>query len=107
MINEEGGIDVEEFRFAATVDRVATTGTVWLGLTIRCAQCHSHKFDPITQHEYYQFLSFLNNADEPEIALPDPTIASRRAEILSKIAALESDLENQFPCRRSRATGMP
>ena len=97
MINEEGGIDVEEYRFAATVDRVATTGTVWLGLTIGCAQCHSHKFDPITQREYYQFFAFLNNADEPEIALPNPTIASRRAEILSKVAALEADLENQFP----------
>ncbi len=97
MINEEGGIDVEEFRFAAMVDRVATTGTVWLGLTIGCAQCHTHKFDPITQREYYQFFAFLNNADEPEIDLPDPILASRRAEILSKIAALEADLENQFP----------
>ena len=56
MINEEGGIDVEEFRFASVVDRVATTGTVWLGLTIGCAQCHSHKYDPITQREYYRLL---------------------------------------------------
>jgi mono/diheme cytochrome c family protein len=97
MINEEGGIDVEEYRFAATVDRVATTGTVWLGLTIGCAQCHSHKFDPITQREYYQFYAFLNNADEPELALPDPILAARRAEILAKIVELEADLDNEFP----------
>ena len=72
MINEEGGIDVEEFRFASLVDRVATTGTVWLGLTIQCAQCHTHKFDPITQREYYQFLAFFDNADEPDLDLPRP-----------------------------------
>ncbi len=101
MINEEGGIDVEEFRFASVVDRVATTGAVWLGLTIQCAQCHSHKFDPITQREYYQFFAFLNNADEPDIELPDPAIASKRAEIASRIARLEADLENQFPAEDS------
>lgn len=97
MINEEGGIDVEEFRYIATVDRVATTGTVWLGLTIQCAQCHTHKYDPITQREYYQFLAFLNNADEPEIPLPDPEIAARRAAIESEIQSLESALEAQYP----------
>ena len=48
MLNEEGGIDPLEFRFHAMADRVATTGTTWLGLTIGCAQCHTHKFDPIT-----------------------------------------------------------
>ena len=48
MLNEEGGIDPLEFRFHAMVDRVATTGTTWLGLTVGCAQCHTHKFDPIT-----------------------------------------------------------
>src|SRR5262249_11889841 len=73
------------------------TGAVWLGLTLGCAQCHSHKFDPITQREYYQFFAFLNNADEPDLALPDPAVAARRAEIRSKIAALEADLENRFP----------
>src|SRR5262249_8073923 len=74
MINEEGGIDVEEFRFASIVDRVATTGAVWLGLTIGCAQCHSHKYDPISQREYYRFFACLNNADEPELQLPAPAI---------------------------------
>ena len=98
MLNEEGGIDPLEFRFYAMTDRVATTATVWLGLTLGCAQCHTHKYDPITQSEYYQFLAFLNNTDEPEIAVPD---AGRRPppahEIEAKIAALEADLPDQFP----------
>ena len=54
MLNEEGGADPLEFRFHAMTDRVATTGTVWLGLTVGCAQCHTHKFDPIPHKEYYQ-----------------------------------------------------
>src|SRR5207253_4723335 len=63
MLNEEGGIDPLEFRFYAMTDRVATTATVWLGLTLGCAQCHTHKFDPIPHRAYYQFMAFLNNAD--------------------------------------------
>ena len=64
MINTEGGVDPEEYRVAAVVDRVNTTATVWLGTTLACAQCHTHKYDPFTQQEYYQFLSFFNsNAD--------------------------------------------
>jgi mono/diheme cytochrome c family protein len=97
MINEEGGIDVEEFRYAAMVDRVATTGSTWLGLTVGCAQCHTHKYDPITQREYFQLFAFLNNADEPELAVPDPLIARRRAEIQTKIDALVADLPDRFP----------
>ena len=64
MINEEGGIDPLEYRFYAMVDRVAATGTVWLGLTTECAQCHTHKYDPLTQTEYYQMMAFLNNSYE-------------------------------------------
>ncbi|WP_422930624.1 PSD1 and planctomycete cytochrome C domain-containing protein [Singulisphaera sp. PoT] len=97
MVNEEGGIDVEEFRFASLVDRVATTGTVWLGLTIQCAQCHTHKYDPITQREYYQLFAFLNNADEPDLEIPSPAIAAKRSEVEAKVAALIADRENQFP----------
>src|SRR5262249_39747495 len=97
MINEEGGIDVEEFRFVSIVDRVATTGTVWLGLTIGCAQCHSHKYDPISQREYYRFFAFLNNADEPEVELPDPAIAARRAAIEKEIRRLEAGLVDHYP----------
>ncbi|QDV68495.1 Planctomycete cytochrome C [Rosistilla carotiformis] len=71
QINQEGGIDKEQFRVDSVFDRVATTGTVWLGLTIGCAQCHDHKFDPITQVEYYQMFAFLNNQDEPTLKIQD------------------------------------
>ena len=71
LTNREGGVDKEEFRCKATVDRTSTTGTVWLGLSVGCAECHSHKFDPITQREFYQLYSFFNNASERDI--PDPT----------------------------------
>ena len=97
MLNEEGGIDPLEFRFHALTDRVATTATIWLGLTLGCAQCHTHKFDPIPHREYYQFLAFLNNADEPEMDVPRPDIAARRAEMEKQIAARLADLPNRFP----------
>ena len=67
QINQEGGIDKEQFRIDSIFDRVATTGSVWLGLTIGCAQCHDHKFDPIAQREFYQLFAFFNNQDEPTI----------------------------------------
>ncbi|MFY8052219.1 MAG: DUF1549 domain-containing protein, partial [Armatimonadaceae bacterium] len=69
MLNEEGGIDPNEYRFLSVVDRVATTGTSWLGLTVACAQCHTHKFDPITHTDYYRMFAYLNNADEPDFAV--------------------------------------
>lgn len=71
QINQEGGIDKEQFRIDSVFDRVATTGTVWLGLTIGCAQCHDHKFDPIEQKEYYRLFAFLNNQDEPTLKVFD------------------------------------
>ncbi len=71
-INQEGGIDVEQFRIDSVFDRVATTGTVWLGLSLGCAQCHDHKFDPLTQREFYQVFSFFNNQDEPSIPVAVP-----------------------------------
>ena len=67
MINQEGGVDQEQYRIEALFDRVSTTGTVFLGLTIGCAQCHDHKYDPIRQREYYQLMAFFNNQDEPVI----------------------------------------
>ena len=102
LINEEGGTDQEQFRVDAVADRVATTGEVYLGLTLLCARCHSHKYDPISQREFYQFFAFLNNCDEPTIEAPtDWQIASgeldRRAEIRGKIDALEKEVEAQRP----------
>ncbi|MDZ4859396.1 MAG: PSD1 and planctomycete cytochrome C domain-containing protein [Candidatus Hydrogenedentes bacterium] len=72
MINMEGGVDPEEFRIVSIIDRVNTTGTVFLGLTVGCAQCHTHKYDPISHAEYYQFYAFFNNDDEINIDLPTP-----------------------------------
>ena len=97
MLNEEGGIDPLEYRFYAMVDRVATTGSVWLGLTTGCAQCHTHKYDPITHTDYYEMMALLNNADEPDIAAPDESLLRRKADIEARIANLEADLPNQFP----------
>jgi len=64
QINQEGGIDPEQFRVESVMDRVNTFSTVFLGLTIGCAQCHDHKFDPISQREYYQLYAFFNNTVE-------------------------------------------
>ena len=62
--NQEGGIDVEQYRVEAVADRVATTGGAFLGLTIGCARCHDHKYDPISQREFYQMFAFWNGVDE-------------------------------------------
>lgn len=73
----EGGSDPEQYRVERTKNRTDTTGAVWLGLTVGCAQCHSHKFDPISHEEYYQLYAFFNNADEPTISLtPDEKTTS-------------------------------
>lgn len=97
MLNEEGGIDPLEFRFYAMVDRVGTTGTVWLGLTVGCAQCHTHKFDPIPQRDYYRLMGLLNNADETEVDLPDAHALGRRSQIERQIASAEVALPDRFP----------
>ncbi len=97
MLNEEGGIDPLEFRYHAMTDRVATTATTWLGLTVGCAQCHTHKYDPITHRDYFSFFALLNNADEPEMDVTRSDIAARRAALLEQIAGHEADLPNRFP----------
>ena len=71
LTNTEGGTDQEEFRCKAVVDRVSTTATVWLGTTMGCAECHSHKYDPFTQREFYQLFAFFNNANEKAIPAPN------------------------------------
>ncbi|HEV3167428.1 MAG TPA: PSD1 and planctomycete cytochrome C domain-containing protein, partial [Isosphaeraceae bacterium] len=70
LTNREGGVDQEEFRVAAIIDRVNTTGSVWLGLTVGCAQCHNHKYDPVLQSEFYGLFAFFNNADELDLSAP-------------------------------------
>ena len=77
MTNTDGGVDPEEYRVYALIDRVNTTATVWLGTTLGCCQCHSHKYDPLKQKEYYEFMAFFNKtADDgshpgPELELAD------------------------------------
>ena len=70
LTNTEGGVDQEEFRVEACFDRTETTGTVWLGLTIGCARCHTHKYDAISQREYFQLFAVFNNADEQTAVVP-------------------------------------
>jgi hypothetical protein len=97
QINQEGGIDVEQFRVDSIVDRVGTTGTVWLGLTIGCCQCHDHKFDPISQREYYQFFAFFNNCDEPNLEIISPEAQKLRQEIRDRLAGVEKHLKMLDP----------
>jgi uncharacterized protein DUF1553/uncharacterized protein DUF1549/cytochrome c len=67
--NEEGGTDAEQFRVERTVDRANTTAAVWLGLTAGCAQCHDHKYDPISQKDYYRLYAFFDSCEEPTMAI--------------------------------------
>jgi len=97
MLNEEGGIDPLEYRFHAMTDRVATTGTTWLGLTLGCAQCHTHKYDPITHRDYYQVMALLNNADEPELDMPDPRAIQRQEKHLEQAKTILEELPGQWP----------
>jgi hypothetical protein len=92
FINEEGGHNWEQFRWESIVDRVNTTSTVFLGLTMACAQCHDHKYDPISQREYYEFFAFLNNDDEPLLEVPQPDVTEERKRILARMARLEGSL---------------
>lgn len=97
MWNEEGGVDVEEFRYEALVDRTNTVSTVFLGLTMECAQCHTHKYDDLTQREYFQLFSFLNSTDDIEMALHDENIARERAKIAAQADRIEERLARDFP----------
>lgn len=90
QINQEGGIDREQFRVDSVFDRVATTGTVWLGLTVGCAQCHDHKFDPLEQKEYYRLFAFLNNQDEPTMKVYDAGVDA------GELAAEFKDIEGKM-----------
>lgn len=107
MLNEEGGIDVAEDRFKSMVDRMEVVGAAFLGLTIQCAQCHDHKYDPISQREYYQLFAFMDSADEPFLEIPtlETTEALKKAE--AKIAKLDSELELKFPPFSERVEWTP
>ena len=91
MTNNEGGTNDEEFRNVAVVDRVNTTFTVWMGTSMACAQCHTHKYDPITQKEFFQVFAFLNNTADSDKSDESPTLPFWSDELLKK----KTDLEKQ------------
>ena len=105
LTNREAGVDRREARFEQLVDRVGTTGTVFLGITLRCSQCHDHKYDPMRQRDFYRMMAYFNAADEADIDAPlagemgsylreKPEYDRKRAEILS--AAHIGDLQSQW-----------
>ncbi|MBW3542778.1 MAG: DUF1549 and DUF1553 domain-containing protein, partial [Planctomycetes bacterium] len=97
MINEEGGVDPEQFRMEAMFDRMDAIGKGILGITIQCAQCHSHKYDPLTQREYYRMFAFLNNDHEANVAAYTPDEQMQRAELFRRIREIEADLQHRHP----------
>ena len=107
MLNQEGGVDPEEYYWLSEVDRVNTTASVWLGTTLGCAQCHNHKFDPFTQKDYYRFLAFFNNqtystkgrgwANEPEIELPTKDQEAQSTRLRTREQELKKILNTQTP----------
>ena len=102
LVNEEGGADREQFRIEAVYDRVDTTGTVWLGLTVACARCHSHKFDPLTQQEYFGLFAFFNDCDEPRIQIPDAALRPEYETVLASVRTARKrvqDLDVTAPLR--------
>jgi mono/diheme cytochrome c family protein len=99
MTNDEGGTDNEEFRVAAVKDRVDTTMQVWMGLTMGCAKCHTHKYDPITHGEYYGFYALFNQTedadlytDAPTLEMISPSDEAERKRLQANVDRLNQDL---------------
>ena len=97
--NNEGGTNDEEFRNAAIVDRVNTTMAVWMGTTMACAQCHTHKYDPISQEEYFRFFAILNNTEDADRRNESPVLQifskeqkQKKKEDAEKLEGLKTDL---------------
>lgn len=102
MINEEGGANPEQFRMEAMFDRMDAVGKAVLGLTVQCAQCHDHKYDPLTQRDYYRMFAFLNNSHESTRAVYSPAEDQARRELFRGIRQIEEELQRQTPDWRSR-----
>ncbi len=97
MINEEGGIDPEQFRMEAMFDHLEVIGRSILGLSIGCAQCHNHKYDPISHEEYYRMFAYLNNDNEPWRVVYTAAEQMQRSQILQRTAELEAKLKHDHP----------
>lgn len=97
MLNEEGAIDPEQFRMEAMFDRMDAVGKSVLGLTIQCAQCHSHKFDPLSQEEYYRLFAYLNNDHESQKVVYTPDETQQIAGIQGEIERIEAGLREASP----------
>ncbi len=102
--NNEGGTNDEEYRNVAIVDRVNTTFAVWMGTTMACAQCHTHKYDPITQQEYFEFYAILNNTEDADRGDESPTLPiegedmkGRKGALAAQIAELDKKLSTPTP----------
>ena len=93
MTNTEGGTDPEEFRNEAIKDRTDTTVQAWMGLTMGCAKCHSHKYDPITNREYYQCFAFFNQTEDANRQDEYPTIPTPTPEQSAKMASFKQKIE--------------
>jgi hypothetical protein len=102
MINEEGGIDPEQFRMEAMFDRMDAISKGILGLTVNCAQCHNHKFDPLAQEEYYKIFAFLNDSHEATLEVYTPEQQKQRAEVTRRIRDLETSLRQKTPDWKAR-----
>ncbi len=93
QINEEGGIDPEQFRIESVIDRVDTTGIALLGLTVGCSRCHDHKFDPVSQREYFQLFAFFNDQDEPAIEAATPADRAVRDAVRTRTRPIQDELD--------------
>jgi mono/diheme cytochrome c family protein len=104
MTNNEGGTSDEEFRNAAIVDRVNTTMAVWMGTSMACAQCHNHKYDPITQQDYFRLFAILNNTadadlkdESPVFEIFTPAQEQERKKLQTEITAIETKFKTPTP----------
>ena len=97
MVNEEGGADPEQFRMEAMFDRMDAIGKSVLGFTIQCAQCHNHKFDPISQEEYFRLFAFLNNDNESQRVVYSTADQMRVANLAREMRDIEEGLRHRTP----------
>ena len=105
MLNEEGGVDPEQFRMEGLFDRMDCIGKSVLGLTIQCAQCHNHKFDPLTQEEYYRLFAFLNNDHEASLIAYSIEQQMLVANLTRQMRDLEAGLRHTTPVWQERMNG--